>query len=162
MQALNPRAIQRFTSVLDYEAHILVQSMYHETRKGTIPINPARFIGRYTLKYVAIHSVFLKMQGSKKCDLVCSNMLTLAFATRTNSTCDPLIERALAMNEEFMHLTGRLTPFLLYNSGALTEVTSQVLCPMLSTSSNHSNGSLLPCDPGVVGSMTQSWKSTVT
>jgi len=50
MQALNPRAVQGFTSVLDYEAHILVRSMYHETRKGTIPVNPARFVCRYTLK----------------------------------------------------------------------------------------------------------------
>ena len=113
MQVLNPRAVQGFTSVLDYEAHILVQSMYHETRNGTIPVNPARFISRYSLKYVAIHSVFLKMWGSKKYDLVCSNMLMLAFATRTNSTCDPLLERASAMNEEFMHLTGRFTPFTL-------------------------------------------------
>lgn len=66
MQALNIRAVQAFNSVLDYEAHILVQSMYHETRKGTIPIDPVRFVGRYTLKYVVIYSVFLQMQGSNK------------------------------------------------------------------------------------------------
>jgi hypothetical protein len=50
MQVLNPKAVQGYASVLDYEAHILVRSMYHETRMGTIPINPAHFVGRYTLK----------------------------------------------------------------------------------------------------------------
>lgn len=44
-------------------------------------------------------------------------MLTLAFATRTDATCDPLAECALAINKEFMHLTGKLTPFLLHKSG---------------------------------------------
>jgi len=161
MQALNPRAVQGFTSVLDYEAHTLVRSMYHETRKGTIPVNPARFVCRYTLKYVAMYSVVLKMQRSNKYDLVCSNMLTLAFATRTGSTRDPLTERALAINEEFMHLTGIFIPFILYNSGPLTKVTPQALSQILSISSNHSSGSLLPCDPGAVGSMMRSWKSTV-
>jgi hypothetical protein len=70
MQALNPGAVKEFTSVLDYEAHILVRSMYHETKKGAIPINPVRSVGRYTLKYVAIYSVFLQMQGSNKYDPV--------------------------------------------------------------------------------------------
>jgi hypothetical protein len=53
MQALNPKAIQGYASVLDYEAHILVRSMYFETRMGAIPINPAHFVGRFALKYVA-------------------------------------------------------------------------------------------------------------
>ena len=57
MQALNPKALQGYASVLDYEAHILVRSMYYETKMGTIPINPAHFVGRYTLKY-AITSSF--------------------------------------------------------------------------------------------------------
>ena len=89
-------------------------------------------------------------------------MLTLAFATRTDATSDPLAERARAINKEFMHLTGRLTPFLLYKSGPLTEVAPQVLCQILSTSSDHSSGSQLLCDPEDVGSMMTSWKSTVT
>ena len=147
--------------MLDYEAHVLVRSIYHETRKGTIPVNPARFVVRYTLKYVAMFSVSLQFQGSNKYDPVCSNMLTLAFATRTDSTRDPLTEHALAINEEFMHLTGRFIPFILYKSGPLIEVLPQALCQMLSISSNHSSGSLLPCDPGAVGSMMRSWKSTV-
>ncbi len=35
-----------------------------------------------------------------------SNMLTISFATRTDSTLDPLTERALALATEFMDLTG--------------------------------------------------------
>jgi hypothetical protein len=54
MQVLNQKAIQKYAAVLDYEAHTLVRSIYSETRKGTIPIDPARLVGRFTLKYVAI------------------------------------------------------------------------------------------------------------
>ena len=57
MQVLNPNAIQGYASVLDYEAHILVRSMYYETKVGTLPVNPAHFVGRYALKYVATSSV---------------------------------------------------------------------------------------------------------
>jgi hypothetical protein len=56
MQVLNPKAIQGYASVLDYEAHILVQSMYFETKMGTAPIDPAHFVGRFALKYVFIFS----------------------------------------------------------------------------------------------------------
>jgi short subunit dehydrogenase-like uncharacterized protein len=35
-------------------------------------------------------------------------MLTISFATRTDSTIDPLTERALALATEFMDLTGEL------------------------------------------------------
>ena len=52
MQVLNSQAVQGYASVFDYEARILVQSMYHETRMGMIPINPAHFVGRFALKYV--------------------------------------------------------------------------------------------------------------
>jgi hypothetical protein len=52
MQVLNPKAIQEYASVLDYEARILVRSMYFQTRMGTRTINPARFVGRFSLKYV--------------------------------------------------------------------------------------------------------------
>ncbi|KAI0287107.1 cytochrome P450 [Russula brevipes] len=84
MQLLNHRAIQGYAPVLDYEAHILVRSMYYETKMGALPINPAHFAGRYAL----------------------NNMLTISFATRTDSTLDPLTERALALATEFMDLTG--------------------------------------------------------
>ena len=36
-------------------------------------------------------------------------MLTIAFATRTDSILDPLTERALALTMEFMELSGRFT-----------------------------------------------------
>jgi cytochrome P450 len=85
-QLLTPKAIQGYASVLDYEAHILVRSLYHESKMGTSPINPAHFAGRYAL----------------------NNMLTVSFATRTDSTVDPLTERALALATEFMDLTGEL------------------------------------------------------
>ena len=53
MQVLTPKAIQGYTSALDYEAHILIRSMYHETQMGKLPINPLHFVRRYTFKYVA-------------------------------------------------------------------------------------------------------------
>ncbi|KAH9974786.1 cytochrome P450 [Lactifluus volemus] len=84
MQLLTPKAIQGYSSVLDYEAHILVRSLYHQSKMGTLPINPAHYAGRYAL----------------------NNMLTVSFATRTDSTSDPLTERALELATEFMDLTG--------------------------------------------------------
>jgi hypothetical protein len=52
MQLLTPKAIQGYAPVLDYEAHILVRSMYYESKMGKLPINPVHFVGRYALKYV--------------------------------------------------------------------------------------------------------------
>jgi hypothetical protein len=52
MQLLTPKAIQGYAPVLDYEAHILVRSMYYESKMGKLPINPAHFVGRYALKCV--------------------------------------------------------------------------------------------------------------
>ncbi|KAH9991551.1 cytochrome P450 [Russula vinacea] len=86
-QLLTPKAIQGYASVLDYEAHILIRSMYYETAMGKLPINPAHFVGRYAL----------------------NNMLTVSFGTRTDSTADPLTESALALATEFMGLTGPLS-----------------------------------------------------
>ena len=54
MQILTPKAIKGYASVLDYEAHILLRSMYYETKMGKLPINPAHFVGRYTLKYAQL------------------------------------------------------------------------------------------------------------
>ena len=53
MQVLTPKAIKGYAPVLDYEAHILVRCMYHETQMGKLPIDPAHFVCRYALKYVA-------------------------------------------------------------------------------------------------------------
>jgi hypothetical protein len=49
-------------------------------------------------------------------------MLTIVFATRADSTLDPLAERGLALTTEYMNLTGRFTPLNLSDcrSGFLT------------------------------------------
>jgi hypothetical protein len=39
-----------------------------------------------------------------------SNMLTISFGSRTDSTLDPLVERALSLATEFMNLTGKIPP----------------------------------------------------
>ena len=57
-QLLSPKAIQGYASVLDYEAHILVRSLYYKSNMGTLPIDPAHFAGRYALKWVAVISFF--------------------------------------------------------------------------------------------------------
>ncbi|THG93969.1 hypothetical protein EW026_g7401 [Hermanssonia centrifuga] len=86
-QLLTAKAIQGYNDVLDYEARIMIRSMYKESMQGALPINPAHYTGRYTL----------------------NNMLTLSFATRTDTTADPLIQRILAMAMEFNDLTGPLS-----------------------------------------------------
>ena len=53
-----------------------------------------------------------------------SNMLTISFGTRTDSTTDPLVERALHMAMEFMDLTGA---YLCSGSG------SRILIPLCRT-----------------------------
>jgi hypothetical protein len=59
MQLLTPKAIQGYSSVLDYEAHILVRSLYHQSKMGTLPINPAHYAGRYALKQVSSSSPWI-------------------------------------------------------------------------------------------------------
>ncbi|KAJ3543693.1 hypothetical protein NM688_g5830 [Phlebia brevispora] len=83
-QLLTPKAIQGYNDVLDYEARIMIRSMYLESCQGALPINPAHYTGRYTL----------------------NNMLTITFAMRTDTSSDPLIDRILAMAMEFNDLTG--------------------------------------------------------
>ncbi|PCH43872.1 cytochrome P450 [Wolfiporia cocos MD-104 SS10] len=81
---LAPKAIKRYHSTLQYEAHMLVRSLYYGTQNGTIPVNPARYAGRYVL----------------------NNMLSVTFATRIGSVTDPLIKKTLSLGDEFMMLTG--------------------------------------------------------
>lgn len=50
MQLLTPRAIQGYNSKLEYEAHILIRSLYEDSLKGDFAINPSRNVGRYVLK----------------------------------------------------------------------------------------------------------------
>jgi cytochrome P450 len=52
-QVLNPKAIKGYAPFFDYEAHMLVRSLYYETEKGKKAIDPAHFVARYALKYVA-------------------------------------------------------------------------------------------------------------
>ncbi|KAJ7167456.1 cytochrome P450 [Mycena filopes] len=84
MQFLTPKAMESYAHVLDYEASILIRSFYNESNQGALPIDPANYAGRYAL----------------------NNMLTISFATRTDSSSSPLVDRALELAMEFMDLTG--------------------------------------------------------
>ncbi|KAF8073465.1 cytochrome P450 [Lyophyllum atratum] len=64
--------------------HIFIRSLFEEAQQGKLPINPAHYSGRFAL----------------------NNMLIISFATRTDSTSDPLVEKALDLAMEFMDLTG--------------------------------------------------------
>lgn len=50
MRLLTPKAIEGYAGVLDYEAHMLVRSLYNETKQGELPIDPAKLAGRYVIK----------------------------------------------------------------------------------------------------------------
>ncbi|TFK66957.1 cytochrome P450 [Pluteus cervinus] len=84
MWLLTPKAIEKYAHVLDYEAHIMVRSLFRDTKQGLVPVNPHHYAGRYVL----------------------NNMLTVSFGMRTDSTDDPLVSRALYLADEFMQLTG--------------------------------------------------------
>ncbi|KIM37141.1 hypothetical protein M413DRAFT_31085 [Hebeloma cylindrosporum] len=83
-QVLAPKAMQGFASIMEYESHILIKSLYEEGQKGKLPINPAHYAGRFAL----------------------NNMLIISFGMRTDSSSDPLVEKALILAMEFMDLTG--------------------------------------------------------
>ena len=48
-------------------------------------------------------------------------MLTISFGSRTDSTRDPLVERALSLATEFMDLSGRTPPLSLRQIKFLTK-----------------------------------------
>jgi hypothetical protein len=50
MRVLVPKALQGYAPVLDYEAHIFVRALYHESKQGALSINPVHYAGRYALK----------------------------------------------------------------------------------------------------------------
>lgn len=58
---LTPKAVEGYASVLDYESHILVRSLYHESMQGALPINPAHYAGRYALKYLPFAHTFTRI-----------------------------------------------------------------------------------------------------
>lgn len=60
----------------------------------------------------------------------CSNMLTVSFATRTDSTMDPLTERALALATEFMDLTGKRKIFFSHQPSSLLKLGPQLSGPL--------------------------------
>ncbi|KAL4268978.1 cytochrome P450 family protein [Pleurotus pulmonarius] len=87
MWLLNPKAVQGYAGIIDYEAHMLVRSLYEASLQGGSSVDPANYAGRYAL----------------------NNMLTLAFGTRTVSSSEPLVKEALRLGMEFMQLTGPWT-----------------------------------------------------
>ncbi|PPQ88901.1 hypothetical protein CVT25_009136 [Psilocybe cyanescens] len=82
--ALNPKAMEEYASIMDYESHILIKSLFDEGLRGKLPINPAHFAGRFAL----------------------NNMLIMSFGIRTTSASEPLVSKALDLAMEFMDLTG--------------------------------------------------------
>lgn len=42
--------MQGYAAVMDYESHILIKSLFEESLRGKLPINPAHFAGRFALK----------------------------------------------------------------------------------------------------------------
>ncbi|KAF8910457.1 cytochrome P450 [Gymnopilus junonius] len=83
-QVLTPKAMQGFASIMDYESHIFIKSLYKQGQKGKLPVNPAHYAGRFAL----------------------NNMLIISFGMRTDTSEDPLVEKALDLAMEFMDLTG--------------------------------------------------------
>ncbi|KAI0050025.1 cytochrome P450 [Auriscalpium vulgare] len=81
---LTPAMVESYSHNLDYEAHILVRSLWAAGEMGKVPVDPTHASGRYSF----------------------NNMFRLSFGTRTESAADPLSERALALANEFMELTG--------------------------------------------------------
>ncbi|KAJ8507004.1 hypothetical protein ONZ45_g10573 [Pleurotus djamor] len=87
MWLLTPKAVDAYAGTIDYETHILVRSLYEESQKVKIPVNPAQYAGRFALNM----------------------MLTLSLGTRTPSPSDPLVVEAIRLGMEFMDLTGPWT-----------------------------------------------------
>ena len=68
MSLLTPKAMESYADVLDYEAHILIRSLYQDTKQGTVPLNPANYAGRYVLKLV-VHIVTAMI--AQPCPAIC-------------------------------------------------------------------------------------------
>lgn len=48
--ALNAKSMEGYAAMMDYESHILINSLYNEGLQGKLPMNPAHFAGRFALK----------------------------------------------------------------------------------------------------------------
>ena len=101
-QVLNPKAIEGFTSVIEYESHIFIKSLYEQGKNGELSINPAHYSGRFALKSAQSTFCILLLKLTWRH----SNMLIISFGMRTDSSDDPLVEKALELTMEFMDLTG--------------------------------------------------------
>ena len=77
---LHKPAVVRYTSILDHEATVMVQSLHHYGQGGALPINPQPHAFRCTL----------------------NDMLRVTFGIRTDTINDPLVARALWLSREFM------------------------------------------------------------
>ncbi|PPQ84569.1 hypothetical protein CVT25_015769 [Psilocybe cyanescens] len=82
--ALSPKSMEGHAAIMDYEAHMLMKSLYEQSHRGKVSLNTTQATGRYAL----------------------NNMLILSFGIRTTSLNDPLISKALRLTMEFMELTG--------------------------------------------------------
>ncbi|KAF2868596.1 cytochrome P450 [Massariosphaeria phaeospora] len=80
---LNPKAVDRYAHVLDFEATDMLKALYDNSKKGA-HINPQTYAGRCSL----------------------NNMLTIAFGFRTASIHEPIVAEALRLSREFMNTTG--------------------------------------------------------
>ena len=77
---LNKPAVESYTSVLDYEATVLVHDLYYHSSGGKLAINPQPHAGRCSL----------------------NNMLTITFGMRTDTIEHPLVAEALRLSRAFM------------------------------------------------------------
>ncbi|KAF2006507.1 cytochrome P450 [Amniculicola lignicola CBS 123094] len=81
---LNPKAVDKYTSVLDFEATDMIRALYVDCNNGTTHVNPQTYAGRCSL----------------------NNMLTITFGFRTDSVHHPMVKEALRLSREFMNCTG--------------------------------------------------------
>ena len=115
MQVLNPRAIESFTSTMEYESHILIKSLYEQGKNGELPIDPARYIARFALKLVS--SIWCTMLF--KLTWTHSTILMISFGMRTDSFSDPLIAKGLELLMEYIALTGKYLTLIFHLSEIL-------------------------------------------
>ncbi|KAF7416426.1 hypothetical protein PC9H_002692 [Pleurotus ostreatus] len=104
MWLLNSKAVDTYAGTIDYEAHMLVRSLYEASLDGGSAVDPAYFAGRFALKYVTTLN-----KARILTHRMYSNMLTLAFGIRTVSASEPLVAEAIRLGMEFMQLTGPWT-----------------------------------------------------
>ena len=112
MQVLNPKAIESFTSVMEYESHILIKSLYEQGKGGELPISPAHYTGRFASKLVSStwYAMLFKLTWTH------STMLMITFGMRADSFSDPLIVKGLELSMEFMALTGQYLTLIFHLS----------------------------------------------